>query len=201
MSGISDSINRYFVQNDFPVSVTWSHKIRELVLSDTAQELNNNFCAMNRAGFYLNEVKNVPNKNCLLVSFQHEVFVDDILADAFGVANGNGYSYAVKKECLVCREKTNRCCSRCRVAHYCSDSCRLEDAESHQKWCALPKSDVKAFKAGIDKLRTSIYGRKAVDRISENWMTPGPDGSCGFVRWSWNKMKRELESEGVHFDE
>ena len=70
-----------------------------------------------------------------------------------------------------------------------------EDNEPHNKKCGIC-----AFQQGITKVRETVYKTKLFRIMEKNWITPRPDGTCSYAEWSWNKMKQELESEGVQFN-
>lgn len=80
------------------------------------------------------------------------------------------------------------------LLNYNSDSdeeCRFEYSDK--------KCGVCAFQEGINKVRETLYKSKVFRIMEKKWITPGPDGSCGYANWSWRKMKEELECEGVQF--
>ena len=43
----------------------------------------------------------------------------------------------ISKGCQVCGKKTDKCCSRCKKALYCSRECQLKDWPGHKKVCKL----------------------------------------------------------------
>ena len=43
----------------------------------------------------------------------------------------------------------------------------------------------------VQKLFEKHRGKRVVDAFWNKWMTPRPDGSCGYAEWSWKKMQEE----------
>lgn len=191
-------IKLHFLENDYTFGVMCN---QGALLCMEPAEFQGNILALKGAGYHLYSVKGVKNERVVVATYLHNGVGSrgDPLATAFERVSPDGYSIALKKECMVCRNRTNVCCASCRVAHWCSTQCRIRDYPNHKQWCEHPKYDLEAFKQGIDKVRGTVYKHKVFNSICERWITPRSDGSCGYAEWSWKKMKEELEGEGVQF--
>lgn len=45
-------------------------------------------------------------------------------------------------ECSLCKKPTNKCCSRCKVKYYCSQSCQKKDYPNHVLDCPRRSADI-----------------------------------------------------------
>ena len=184
-------IDQYFFKSDFSRSAIWNSKNGSVMLSSSHDEFNSNMLAMKRAGYIFH--RSVDRNAYTLITLKHLTHPHpDVLAASIKLPNKIGASIILKKGCMVCGNRAFSKCSTCRAVHYCSTTCQQEDLDGHQQWCCTPKA-VDDFQDGINKVRRAIWTRKYFYALEKNWMTPRPDGSCGYAEWSWRKMQKECE--------
>ena len=182
-------LDQYFFRSDISKSAIWSSKHGSILISSSHNEFNSNMVAMKRAGYSFHHCTN--RSDYILLTFKHPMYPHpDVIAAAMNLPNKTGASMILKKRCVVCDNWARSSCSTCRAVHYCSRMCQSEDREEHQEWCCTPKA-VEEFQEGIEKVRRAIWTRKYFYALEDNWITPRPDGTCGYAEWSWKKMQEE----------
>ncbi|CAG8785699.1 24519_t:CDS:2, partial [Dentiscutata erythropus] len=58
-------------------------------------------------------------------------------------------------ECSLCKKPTNKCCSRCKVRYYCSQTCQKEDYANHVLSCPRRSADILAKNVFQDRMPTN----------------------------------------------